>query len=469
MGKLSASAVILCSIVIVLSPLLFADDASGRSLSSNVISLNQFGIDQTDSMYTTDGQGIIWGTSVGNAYTIIPGTGRESFLLKFGDAINLGDWNIGHQLFLDKVDEEGQIAWSKTFSAGSFGQPSPGTNGTVSLAVEEYDQLNSSFVVVLYHLDECGETAWKTEVSRSQNHLFDISKWSIVDGNGTIFFRVTEVKIPELQNDDCSVYAVSSTGQVLWNKGLPLPSGLGACAAMNDEGNLIIMVPKEKMLSLDADGIVLWEHPLPDVGSDFFTIIGIGPSGNIYVCDEFHLYVFDEDGEPLWTIGLDGWRRGGFSLDENDTIYVSLYDSENGWGLYAYGSDGDLLWVKHLDTLSEIPIIVGSVIIFSSSDHIYGSDHNGSILWSYDAGDYVTDMKMCEDGTLLFLVGSSEHGHKLVASVGVPEVTLIEWISRNIIWIALILSTSVIGAYTIWFKFIRRKHDRVGQDPKEQK
>jgi len=459
-GYVIRSTTLLVATALLIAPLLFTDI---HSMPGAMPNLDISGYDEnvaSNALMNSSGPGIIWETSVGDAYSLTVSKDGSAFITKpTGLYLNDG-------VRLEKIDDSGDLDWSVDFPAItpgflSYAGPATGPDGSVHFLVTQYNDSDDSSMAVHYHLGPDGNTIWEKVVHSFDGGMLSPPNWLIVDPNGTSYCCIFQIPNDSITLNDlnCSVFAVNSTGGTVWEHQF-LASETGSCARTDEDGDLIMLIGRDLLLSMNPNGTVEWERRVDPLGSTYRTL-AVGAGGRIYLSDEFDLFAFDVDGDKLWNISFPGMRHGGIAVS-GDHIYLSLYvfaSEKWDYNLYSYSSVGEVQWKKQLG-YSRVPPIVddAGTIIYCSGDKLYGLDHSGNVLWSYDSGGYITSTGLSEEGTLLFLVRESDDDKNLVASVGIPEVTLLEFMRRNVGWILLITTATIIIVGLFWFK-VKRKGD----------
>ncbi|HEX4460644.1 MAG TPA: PQQ-binding-like beta-propeller repeat protein [Polyangia bacterium] len=188
--------------------------------------------------------------------------------------------------------------------------------------------------------------------------------------------------------------------------------------AITDDGVVIFGSHDKSIYAVDSTGKILWRHATNDL---VWSSPTIGPGGVVYVgSDDDHLYALDlKDGSVRWTfqagpcrvntgVGPENARCDvdGVSVAADGTVYAAAD------GLYALSPEGKLAWkfspgVTHCAAPPAIGLD-GTVYIGCHDDALYAIAPDGKKKWDFRAGDDIDSSPVVSPEGIVY-VGSDDH------------------------------------------------------------
>jgi sugar lactone lactonase YvrE len=183
-------------------------------------------------------------------------------------------------------------------------------------------------------------------------------------------------------------------GEILyrWPIGTPVNGSL----AIGADGTIYATGGK-KIMALNPDGTVQWEHP---VSWPVLSSPTLGPDGTIYVgaqatlnqtLSPSPLLALNPDGSELWRFTATNNIRGTPAVGADGTIYFttdSISASQPGV-LYALSPNGNLLWSLPLSRVTDASVAIardGTLYVFTRDGRLSAVTSTGIELWNVAAG-----------------------------------------------------------------------------------
>lgn len=184
-----------------------------------------------------------------------------------------------------------------------------------------------------------------------------------------------------------------------WEKTLGALSPLSS----NTAGELTF-VGEKAIFHTDANGKILWQHPVGDMGR---AMPVSSPDGRIYAASyDDYLYSFDKGGKLLWKLKLDGDIFASPALRLDGSVIAATA----GGTIYAIDPNGTVLWsFKATTPLFSSPAVTteGDIYIGSQGGLLYALDKTGVLKWTFAARSTIfSSPALDEDGNIYF--GSSD-------------------------------------------------------------
>lgn len=378
------------------------------------------------------------------AYSISLGPDGSSYIVRYLDD------DQRSLIELMKYDSEGDLVWTKKFSVFAFSAPLAAHDGTIRFLTT--DSSNRS-MAILHSFDADGNILWECRIDGMENAAFFPSDRLILSADGTVFFSLNEFSLYDPLPSNYTICAVDGSGELKWRDRFN-PTFGNFAAETDGDGKFYVLVDPDKLYCIGPEGDVLWNLTFEYVMDTNGRSIVIGSNGTVFVSYGRSVIDISDDGGVRWSRITPSRVISGIALGTCDTIYISIEDDpfeDVKGGICAFSPDGVMIWREDIGQGHVTPIVDDlGIVICCSQDHIYGIDLEGQVKWSYDAGGYVGAAKMTEEGILLFLVYDSSSTTVLIASDGVPVLTMTEWLSRNYAWIILLIVSSAFGAYIAW-------------------
>ena len=273
---------------------------------------------------TYGGEGYDFGSTIIEA--------SDSGYLIAGETTSFGA--VGSDGYLIKVNDSGQVLWSKTFGGELnevFNTILPAPNGGYYLVgniVDPNDFITDPGAagyggfagrsnVIIVRLDAEGNQIWSQVIESKSNTL---ASDGLISEEGDIYVLATLIKFPEW-GDDLVLMKFDLDGELIWLKTWAEENLGGYAMARDKDGNLVIT------------GIRTTEELKR---SDFF-LLKVDPNGNQIFFKEF--------GSPvLFEIGRDV-----LSMDDGSYLILtsatsSFYADRSSSSLFSVDHDGAFLW-----------------------------------------------------------------------------------------------------------------------------
>ncbi|MCD6542813.1 MAG: PQQ-like beta-propeller repeat protein [Thermoplasmata archaeon] len=138
----------------------------------------------------------------------------------------------------------------------------------------------------------------------------------------------------------------------------------------------------------------------------------IAEDGTIYAVARGTLAAFYPNGTLKWKRDLDYSSYSAPAIDDDGNIYVATYgNDESSWSgsyIYAFDSNGTLLWKHHCYGTYGSPVIDKNGIIYGAGTHgLYAFNPDGTLRWVYKLGGKLWfTPAIGEDGTIYATGGS---------------------------------------------------------------
>jgi hypothetical protein len=206
----------------------------------------------------------------------------------------------------------------------------------------------------VHFFDVQGKVLWEENLERIIAGVSLSRDSSLVLVNG---YQLSEGRGKFYMNP--ATYLFDQSGNILWKYENANQTSLGnenqfLTGIMTPQKNILIAFDYG-LLYLDTDGNLLWNYTVPgrtsgmQISSDG-SIIALGVNGHLD--DTWWLYVFDNLGNLLWKYdGIDGLVQGGaVSLSSNgEQIVIGSMASGEYGNLYLFDINGNLLWTRNVD------------------------------------------------------------------------------------------------------------------------
>jgi len=304
-----------------------------------------------------------------------------------------------------------------------YSSPGLGSDGTIYIA-SRGDSLRA--------FSPDGSVSWSFYVRQQPDHTTS----PVISGDGTIYFAsiylfalnsdgslkwqyyLEETRGSPAIGPDGTVYvislnrllAITPEGSLDWEKMiLPIsapvtgPDGTIYC------GTIGISQDSYYLDAYNPDGEIQWRFPT----SGFVSSPAINESGTLYFVTEDTLFAVSNQGTKEWSVPLHVpvERRVSPSIGLNGTVYIGTAGTAEDGHLFAFSSQGDLLWSYSTPGKVITTPAVGndSSIYFGCHDgYLYALDNEGALLWRYDSGSWIgSSPALAENGTVYF--GSSQY------------------------------------------------------------
>jgi len=292
---------------------------------------------------------------------------------------------IGENLFILKLNKDGQIIWSKTIGGNAWDWGNDLiqlSDRSILIIATTQDFYGSTYYPWLFKLDKNGNEIWRKRY-RNKGHQYPVSITCDVSQNIYILGTVTN---PSNTESNIFLIKTDSTGKVIWYKEYG-GQGKETASKITPFENDFIIIGKTNSygigkydvyaLKIDKNGNILWETTVGSHSDDSAKNIAVNSEKIILTCNTFkntensqdsHLVILNSKGTIIFnkTYGTRHYEKAIQTTNINQTIY------------YIVGNRG----VSNKDiTLTKIDLKTHHLTVNS----IVGS--------TYGEGDYYTGSK----------------------------------------------------------------------------
>lgn len=336
----------------------------------------------------------------------------------------------GKDILLTRVDNSGNILWSKTygFNDDEDGRPInliEFSNGDIfcSFFTTSFSQNRSS---ILLRLDANGNIIWQKEFNSGSGSITDFSRNGVMDNAGNLYIAST-MNSQMFGSGDASITKFDPSGNLIWSKiiGVSLNDHMWDIQYLPN-GNLLLGMNSQGLgpgqrssvfVEMDANGNIITQKAFGGNGEDIMSNMKIMSSGEILVTgrttsfgsgsrDAF-IAKFDANYNNIWFKVYGGSQiDDGLAVDvKNDgtyLLYSIMYNQGNGTNdmtLVNLDANGNELWAKNIGSSGQ-EIAIGNYtksMIYSTSGYIYMTSGYYNGMSSHD----IMLFKVNEDGSTL--------------------------------------------------------------------
>lgn len=229
----------------------------------------------------------------------------------------------------------GNRAWGVALDGCMF-TPAVGPDGAINALT--YDIWEETVLVT--RMRDCGDSAhveWSVPFPRD---LSDPPIGLMVGSNGVVY------AVGDLwQSPKGLLFAIDTTGAILWQDTTPVTRGKAFYAPVVDSrGRLILGDGDGNLLCYNADGTIVWStHVDADLYGGGITI---GYEDRIYFrSEDDRLYCYDSDGRWVWDVDCEISASSPCVLSDS-TVLTYCYKFNE---LACYSWDGDVLWTFRIE------------------------------------------------------------------------------------------------------------------------
>ena len=216
----------------------------------------------------------------------------------------------------------------------------------------------------------------------------------LIDSAGTIYGANDWGPNPVYE----SLFALDAAGNERWHQTAILGF---KTAALAPDGDIVVSTNTEGGVYKYAseDGSVIWFSQVL-MG---LSPVSVAPSGNIYLCaginTDYRLVALSPDGDLDWELSLDQRCTSAPAIGADDTIFVEL-DSE----LWAVTKIGEFMWESPIPVEASFnaggPLIDGDETIYVVHKGLYAYDSDGNLLFEDPSEQLIGSAALAADGTL---------------------------------------------------------------------
>ncbi len=243
--------------------------------------------------------------------------------------------------------------------------------------------------------DPDGNEIWrfKVEDPPGANYSYAGSHMAL-DSNGDLVVVGREF----LQTLDMVVFKLDSDGSLIWFQQLDQASSATRVAiGVNDAIHVIISSYLDRLMTLDAQGNVLWtaEGSGPSYSA---STIEVGTDGRIVMTGTYfgsaETYAFAPDGRQLWMTSLPATGRW-LALGPNDEVYVAgnvagVVGPSNDLYLAKLESDGTYAWSHSYNGPWQNQDSVTRVLVDSEGNPIIYGESQGTLVNGQPTGNFAS-------------------------------------------------------------------------------
>jgi outer membrane protein assembly factor BamB len=250
------------------------------------------------------------------------------------------------------IGPEGNLRWSLPVRSAAI--PAIAQDGTIYLPVRDGEDR-------LIAIDPAGTVLWATPIDRV---------WSApaIGPDGTIYQNTSKG----------ALHAVDPSGRVKWRFEASGPlSRNPSSPAIAEDGTIYFASEDQHLYALDPDGRERWRFPTagpvrsPSIGLDGTIYFGsdeiLAWSGYDHhtTIAEARMFALNPDGSERWSAPMEGHIWSGPSIGFDGSIYTGT----NSGFMYAFGSDGSLLWKVRVSAAGT-PTLAGDGSIYAGAPAI---------------------------------------------------------------------------------------------------
>lgn len=298
--------------------------------------------------------------------------------------------NTGQSQYLGP--QNNSTKWTKNLSEDISTNPIIGPDGTVYLGTYD-DTIDHG---KLYAFNPNSTVKWNYTVTDGE--WTEISSTPAISSEGTIFFA-TNFADDSLTNEHGNLYALSQTGEYLWNYTIPgLESCIYSSPAIGSDGTVYFLAyisnvgnTVANLFALTKDGALKWNYTFGDTCDGKTHSPVIGQDGTIYIgvdsdSDNGVLYALNDAADHA----VEKWS---YVLSGGDICYSWILNSP------AIGSDGTIYFGAGFNTITHEAPIAAFYAITDAGNHAmkkweYIIDADMSLITSPPA--------IAKDGTIYF-------------------------------------------------------------------
>ncbi len=254
------------------------------------------------------------------------------------------------------VSPDGSVKWTFKTAGEVDGSPGIGPDGTIYIASD------NGF---LYALDPSGQGKWVYLIGNSTRGHNQNSP--AIGSDGTIY----------IGNRRGRFYAISPEGDLEWEYetgGYQISS-----PALDADGTIYAKAARfsedDFVFALTSTGQLLWQTDIPHTQSTSTNSSpAIGLDGTLYVGGyDTHVYALNPDGTILWTYPAQRWISSSPAVGADGTVYIGTTDHGGPSTLLALNPDGSLLWEYHArgEFESSPALVSGSLYALDDAGYFY--------------------------------------------------------------------------------------------------
>jgi len=250
--------------------------------------------------------------------------------------------NNNSNIVLLKIDENGNIKWTKTFDADSsgYGRYVQLTNDGGFL-ISGAKLISGHYAACIIKTDSTGNSQWSKIFNSSFTDAETAAESSVEDAFGN-YYITGETSSPTAGND-AFVIKFSSSGNIIWSKtyGAVLSSDNGFSICKTFDGNFVIIgysfgcgtgISGSYLLKINSLGDTLWtklyhftdwDTPSKGILTNDNSLIITGYTNPLYVSEiDAFLFKIDSLGNPAWfkTYGIANTPYNNQSYGNNVSI-----------------------------------------------------------------------------------------------------------------------------------------------------
>ena len=314
---------------------------------------------------------------------------------------------VSNQLLLSKLDPNGIILWTKTYSSDSLSSitgrsiAESSDGELIIIGTCKIDGNNDQIYVAKF--DSLGTWLWTNYLGGTAR---DQGRSVVVDAIGNIYGVGYSKSLTPNSVDDGIVFKLNADGVLQWQKSFGDDNTFDILldAHMMQDGNLVVTGHFNKEISF----------PTGTTTQDAFVAIKISPSGNLIWKKAYR----DND------MNLD-FNSYGVTSDADNNVYCTGYIDNPAKGFVAkLNSSGNLQWTKYISqpdvfrfedvTVSGNELIIVGEGEFDGANYYDGvfvkMDLNGNILTAQrlNSGDDIYSWNCVVDDSFLTVMGRDE-------------------------------------------------------------
>lgn len=281
-------------------------------------------------------------------------------------------------------------------------------NNDIYVIYSKTDPNTDSINIVIFKMDENGNTIWVKQPSDFNTNKNDCSPSIVVDPLGHIYVTFWSYD-QDVTTNQVMIFKLDTTGNFLWSKKLKTNNISGnnhsQSVAVNKQGECYITHLCDEhdnvivILKINSIGDVVWtqQKTIPDSDSIGFPTITVNDDNCYLVCNtsgqEHNIVILklDTDGNTIWTKKNPSFNTStgdnfvSITVDKSNMLYVvySTYGTVS--GQLKTSSDGDIV-VLQLDNMGNVVNVLQQPTFNTEYDNVYPNitvDGNGNCIVAY--------------------------------------------------------------------------------------
>lgn len=236
----------------------------------------------------------------------------------------------------------------------------------------------------LIALNPQGQTLWTFDFGNSTINQPNLGR------DGTIY-HATRAGV---------VYAIDAQGNEKWRLALSVATELYHHMIVTGADNILVSDSSSSIYSVSSSGQIYWQKSFDNLQ---YAAFSADKYGSIYISHNNGVFAIDEQGNQLWNNELSVQFFHGFVIDKEDNL---IGQGVNGH-VYSLNSDtGEINWQYHLDAIGTVnasPTATddGSILVGNGNNMLISLDKTGLLRWKKQIGNSLnTSPAVAPNGTI---------------------------------------------------------------------